>query len=84
MYLHKIESPFYQSFENMVVSFGFRGRSLLFTALQDYVPATFKKNSCPLPDSCHPLILCIIFVLYMLMNQLIMVINMGPFLTCAI
>ena len=30
------------------------------TAFQDCVP--FRKNSCPLLVSCHPLILCIIFV----------------------
>ena len=31
--LHKVESPFYQSFENMVVSLGLHGRSLLLACV---------------------------------------------------
>ena len=53
---HKIESPFYQSFENMVMSIGLHGHLLLF-ALQDHVPVTFLKNSCHLLVSCHLLTL---------------------------
>ena len=35
--LHKMESPFYQSFENMVVSLGLHGRSLLLACV--YCPS---------------------------------------------
>ena len=52
-------------------------------ALQDHVPVTFKNNSCHLLVSCHLLILYITSVVistFMLMFQLVMVINFMTFL----
>ena len=49
------------------------------TALLEYAPATFKKNSCLLLVPFHPLTLHIIFVVtstFTLMYQLVMVINL--------
>ena len=75
---HIIESPFYPSFENMVVSIGLHGCSLLFTCI--YRPpgsctCNFSKNSYRLLVASHLLILHIISVAtstFMLMFQLAM------------
>ena len=72
----------YQSFENMVVSIGLHGHSLLLACI--YRPPgsctlTFWKNSCHLVVSCHLLTLHIISVVtstFMLMFQLVRVINL--------
>ena len=51
---HKIESPFYQSFENMVVSIGLHGRSLLLACI--YCP----PGSC----TCNFHVICWFPVIY--------------------
>ena len=48
-------------------------------ALQDRVPAIFRKNLCPLSVSCHPSTPDIIFLgisTFMLMYQVVMIINL--------
>ena len=72
---NNIESPFYQSFENMVVSIGLHGRSLLLACI--YRPTgsytcNFLEEFMSFVVSCHLLTLHIISVVistFMLMFQ---------------
>ena len=85
--LHKMESPFYQSFENMMMSLGFHSRSLLLACV--YRPPgsctcniqeefmSFVGFLSSINSSYH----IVGYFKFMLMYQVVMVINLLPFLT---